>query len=73
MTSPLQSLVGSGKPLTAEPAEPSEIYGAQRSGLARLGDARNVSQEDRFDLVYNAAHALNLAALRAQGFRPSNR
>lgn len=75
MTSPLQNLVGAGKPLTAEPPDPHEIEGLPRSGLARLRDARNatLSLESRFDLAYNAAHALSLAALRAQGFRPSNR
>lgn len=29
--------------------------------------------EGRFDLAYNAAHALSLAALRRHGYRPSNR
>lgn len=29
--------------------------------------------ESRFDLAYNAAHALCLAALRRKGYRPSNR
>ena len=29
--------------------------------------------ESRFDLAYNAAHALCLAALRWHGYRPSNR
>ncbi|MGE6333991.1 hypothetical protein [Stenotrophomonas sp. NPDC077659] len=75
MTSSLQNLVGAGKPLTAEPPDPREIEGLQRSGLARLCDARNatLSLESRFDLAYNAAHALSPAALRAKGFRPSNR
>jgi hypothetical protein len=31
------------------------------------------SLESRFDLAYNAAHALCLAALRWHGYRPSNR
>ena len=31
------------------------------------------SLESRFDLAYNAAHALCLAALRWHGFRPANR
>jgi hypothetical protein len=37
-----------------------------RSGLARLKDAANAGLllEGRFDLAYNAAHALCLAALR---------
>lgn len=75
MTSPLQNLVGPGKPLSLEPPDAREIEGLQRSGLARLRDARNatLSLESRFDLAYNAAHALSLAALRGQGYRPSNR
>ena len=46
-----------------------------RSGKARLADAENekLSIESRFDLAYNAAHALALAALRRLGYRSSNR
>jgi hypothetical protein len=42
---------------------------------ARLTDAVNVSlaPESRFDLAYNAAHALALAALRRLGYRSENR
>jgi len=75
MTSPLERLVGPGKPLAAEPPDVKEFAGLKRSGLARLTDAGNTSNslEGRFDLVYNAAHALCLAALRYHGFRASNR
>jgi len=47
----------------------------KRAGLARLKDAENTtnSLDGRFDLAYNAAHALCLAALRHCGFRPANR
>lgn len=47
----------------------------RRSGLVRLKDAQNPanSLESRFDLAYNAAHALSLAALRLKGYRPSKR
>ena len=47
----------------------------QLQGIARLQDARNTSLalESRFDLAYNAAHALCLAALRRKGYRASNR
>jgi len=40
-----------------------------------LHDANNttLALESRFDLAYNAAHALCLAALRRQGFRSGNR
>jgi len=46
-----------------------------RSGLARLEDASNttLSLDGRFDLAYNAAHALSLAALRWHGYRSENR
>lgn len=46
-----------------------------RSGLARLADAENPanSLDGRFDLAYNAAHALCLAALRRLGYRATNR
>ena len=53
----------------------SEIRGLLRSGEARLADAANraLSLESRFDLAYNAAHALALAALRLRGYRSENR
>lgn len=35
--------------------------------------SRALSLESRFDLAYNAAHALCLAALRHHGFRPRHR
>ena len=61
--------------LKAEPAEPEEIRGLLHSGLVRLKDARNtsLSLESRFDLAYNAAHALSLAALRLLGYRSDSR
>jgi hypothetical protein len=75
MTSPLENLSGPDKPLVAEPADAREIEGLTRSGLARLEDAksRTLSLESRFDLVYNAAHAFSLAALRSAGYRPKHR
>lgn len=75
MPSAFENLCGPGKPLRAEPPDAREFTGLLRSGLARLKDADNVglSIESRFDLVYNAAHALCLAALRWQGYRSSNR
>lgn len=75
MTSPFDNLTGHGKPLKAEPADARELAGLCRSGLARLEDAANagLSLEGRFDLAYNAAHALSLAALRRHGYRSSNR
>lgn len=75
MPSPLENLSGPGKPLKAEPPDAKEFAGLKRSGHARLKDALNeaLSLEGRFDLAYNAAHALCLAALRRHGYRSSNR
>lgn len=75
MTSPFENLAGPGKPLKAEPPDAKEFAGLKRSGQARLKDALNaeLSLEGRFDLAYNAAHALCLAALRWHGYRSSNR
>ncbi len=75
MISALENLTGPGKPLSPEPPDQAEIDGLLRSGRARLVDARNValSLESRFDLAYNAAHALCLAALRSTGYRARQR
>lgn len=71
----LENLCGPGKPLKAEATDTNEIAGLLRTGIARLRDAQNASLalESRFDLAYNAAHALCLAALRRMGYRSSNR
>ena len=65
MASPLESLSGPGKSLQKEPPDTKEFDGLKASGRARLADATNAanSLEGRFDLAYNAAHALCLAAL----------
>ena len=70
----LDSLVKIGQ-LKAEPGNQSEFDGLLHSAKARLTDARNetLSVESRFDLAYNASHALALAALRWHGFRSENR
>jgi hypothetical protein len=69
MSSPLENLAGPGQPLRRQPPSAAEFEGLMRSGRARLADAENPdnSLESRFDLAYNAAHALSLAALRRQG------
>lgn len=61
--------------LKMEPPARAEFEGLLRSGRLRLVDAQNeaLSLESRFDLAYNAAHALALAALRWHGFRSDNR
>ena len=73
--SPLDNLSGPGKALKAEPPDAAELAGLIRTGKARLADARNttLALESRFDLAYNAAHALCLAALRMKGYRSGNR
>lgn len=75
MPSAFDNLCGAGKPLKAEPPDANEFAGLKRSGLARLKDAAttSLSLEGRFDLAYNAAHALCFAALRWQEYRSSNR
>ena len=75
LSSAFDNLAGPGKPLKAEPPDAREFAGLKRSGHARLKDALNasLSLEGRFDLAYNAAHALCLAALRWHGYRSTNR
>ena len=75
MTSALDNLCGPGKSLRQELPDAAEYEGLKNSGLARLADAGLPanSLEGRFDLAYNAAHALSLAALRRLGYRAANR
>lgn len=70
----LDNLVGT-RQIKAEPRAESELVGLIRSGKLRLHDASLVglSLESRFDLTYNAAHALDLAALRFWGYRSGSR
>ncbi len=75
MTSPnLENLARIGK-LRKELVGQAEFDGLVKSGRARLSDARTakLSLESRFDLAYNASHALALAALRWHGYRSENR
>lgn len=64
--------IGSLKPAPPSPAEIESLIGSAR---ARLEDSKseNLALESRFDLAYNAAHALALAALRFHGYRSGNR
>jgi hypothetical protein len=73
-SSPLDNRVRIGKLKVESPTE-AEFDGLFRSGRVRLADARNgmLNLESRFDLAYNAAHALSLAALRWHGYRSDNR
>ena len=70
----LESLVQIGG-LKRELPSRREFDGLLRSGKARLADAADteLALESRFDLAYNAAHALALAALRWLGYRSGNR
>lgn len=70
----LQRLASAGQ-LKAEPPGREEFSELVRTGRARLKDARHsaLALESRFDLAYNAAHALSLAALRWHGYRSENR
>lgn len=70
----LDNLVRVGK---LHPQAPSrrEFEGLLTSGMKRLQDAQrhDLSLESQFDLAYNAAHSLALAALRWHGFRSDSR
>lgn len=74
MNEQLQNLVRTGQ-LKVEPPDAKESAGLLRSAVDRLRDAHNsqLSFASRFDLAYNAAHALALYALRAAGFRSDKR
>lgn len=71
---PLDNLVRVGQ-LKAEPVARSEFEGLLVSGQERLNDAsiKTLNLASRFDLAYNAAHALSLAALRWHGYRSESR
>lgn len=70
----LENLLRTGG-LKAEPPDRKECEGLLRSAIDRLQDAHNpaLSFASRFDLAYNAAHALALTALRLQGYRSDRR
>lgn len=74
MTKELENLAKLGQLHVEEPRE-DELKGLRRSAESRLEDARNdsLSYAGRFDLAYNAAHALALYALRRTGYRSQNR
>lgn len=70
----LENLLRSGG-LKAEPPDHKECVGLMRSAVDRLKDAQTstLSFASRFDLAYNAAHALALNALRLSGYRSDKR
>jgi len=61
--------------LKREPPSRREFEGLVQSAKVRLKDAAgaDLAMESRFDLAYNASHALALAALRRLGYRSDNR
>ncbi len=75
MSSRLANLALNNGPLIGEPPDRDEFNGLRQSGLLRLHDAAisTLSLASRFDLAYNAAHALCLAALRHHGYRARQR
>lgn len=66
----LDNLVRIGK-LKREPPSRRELQGLLASARERLADADNtaLAYASRFDLAYNASHALALFALRRTGYR----
>ena len=70
----LENLVRRGS-LKPELPDRIECEGLLRSAKDRLKDAHNreLSFASRFDLTYNAAHALALTALRLCGYRSDKR
>jgi len=70
----LENLARAGQ-LKREPPAGKELERLAGSGRTRLKDASNgqLALESRFDLAYNAAHAIALAALRWHGYRSENR
>lgn len=70
----LENLLRTGG-LKAEPPDRKECEGLMHSALDRLQDAHStaLSFASRFDLAYNAAHALALTALRLCGYRSDRR
>jgi hypothetical protein len=70
----LDNLVRAGK-LKREPPGKRELEGLRASAESRLVDAqrKDLKYDSRFDLAYNASHALALFALRRMGYRSDNR
>lgn len=70
----LDNLARIGK-LKREPPSAREQHGLLASASARLSDANNTALtfDSRFDLAYNASHALALYALRRLGYRCDQR
>ncbi len=70
----LDNLVKTGV-LKSDLSTHAEVKGLVQRGLIKISDYKRaeLSDDSRFDLAYNAAHALCLAALRHLGYRSENR
>jgi len=70
----LENLVKIGK-LKKEPPDQKEFDRMLNKAKLGIKDAqvKEVSEEGQFSIVYSAAHALALAALRWHGYRSDNR
>ena len=70
----LENLVKIGK-LKVDPSTDDEVRGLIQRGLVKIEDYKHpdLSIETRFDIVYGAAHAFCLAALKSAGYRSENR
>ena len=70
----LENLVKIGN-LHKEKSDKEEIASLVNSAKVKLQDSEieQLNIESRFDLAYNASHALALAALRSRGYRCSKR
>lgn len=75
MPSPQEKLANLEKAglLKSEATSKKEIEGFLAAAKSRLADSKNaqISFAGRFSLAYDAAYALALLALRANGFRPA--
>ena len=70
----LENLVKIGK-LKVDPSTDDEVMGFIQRGLVKIEDYKHpgLSIETRFDIVYGAAYALCLAALKNAGYRSESR
>jgi len=70
----LENLVKIGK-LKIDSSTDDEVRGLIQRGLVKIEDYKHpgLSIETRFDVIYGAAHAFCLAALKNAGYRSENR
>ena len=70
----LENLVKIGR-LKVDPSTDDEVMGLIQRALVKIEDFKHpgLSIETRFDVIYGAAHALCLAALKNAGYRSESR